>query len=50
MGDSKLDVGAVVRIVLSCVNGGLYYLWHLSQKSLEGKMSNVGGHLFGVVM
>ena len=21
MGDSKLDVGAVVRIVLSCVNG-----------------------------
>ena len=50
VGDSKLEVVAVVRIVWSCVNGELYTLWRLSRKSLEGKMSNVGGRLFGVVM
>ena len=37
VGDLKLEVGAVVRIVWSCVNGELYFLWRLSQKSLEGK-------------
>ena len=41
---SKLEVVAVVK------NGELYSLWHLNRKSLEGKMSNVGGGLFGVVM
>ena len=41
---SKLEVVAVVK------NGELYSLWHLNWKSLEGKMSNVGGGLFGVVM
>ena len=50
VGDLKLEVGAVVRIVWSCVNGELYFLWRLSQKSLEGKMSNVGGHSFGGVV
>ena len=50
VGDLKLEVGAVVRIVWSCVNRELYFLWRLSQKSLEGKMSNVGGHSFGGVV
>ena len=49
VGGSKLEV-VVVRIVWSCVNGELYSLSHLSRKSLDEKMSNVGGHLFGVVM
>ena len=50
VGGSKLEVAAVVRIVCSSVNGELYSLWHLSRKSLEGKMSNFGRGLFGVVM
>ena len=50
VGDLKLEIGAVVRIVWSCVNGELYFLWCLSRKSLEVKMSNVGGHPFVVVM
>ena len=50
VGCSKLEVAAVVRVVCSCKNGELYYLWHLSRKSLEGKMFNVGGRLIGVVM
>ena len=50
VGGSKLEVVAVVRIVWSCVNGELYYLWRLSRKSLEGKMSNVCRHLFGMVI
>ena len=49
-GGSKLEVVAVVRKVWNCVNGELYFLWRLSRKSLEGKMSNIGGHLFGVVI
>ena len=49
VGGSKLEVVAVVGIVWSCVNGELHSLWQLSRKSLEGKMSNVGGSLFGVV-
>ena len=50
VGDSKLEVVAVVRIAWSCVNGELHYLWRLSRKSLEGKMgvSSVGGCLFRV--
>ena len=50
VGDLKLEVEAIVKIVWSCVNGELYCLWRLKRKSLEGKFSNVGGHLFGVVM
>ena len=50
LGGSELEVVAVVRVVCSCVNGKLYSLWHLIRKYLEGKMSNVGGCLFGVVM
>ena len=52
MGGSKLEVVVVVRIVWSCVNGGegLSSLVHLRRKSLEEKMSNVGGCLIGVVM
>ena len=46
VGDSKFEVGAVIGIVWSCVNGEFYSLWHLSQKSLEGKMCNVGGRLW----
>ena len=47
--DLELEVD-VVGIVWSCVNKELCFLWHLSQMSLEGKMSNVGGHPFGMVM
>ena len=43
VGGSKLEVVAVVRIVWSSVNEGLYSLWCLSQKSLEGKMPSVVG-------
>ena len=50
VGDLKLEVEAIVKIVWSCVNGELYCLWRLKRKSLEGKFSNVGGRLFGVVM
>ena len=50
VGGSKLEVVTIVRIFWSCVNGELYSLWCLSRKSLEGKMSNVGGHLFGLMM
>ena len=48
--DLELEVGAVVRIVWSCVNGKLYFLWHLSLMSVEGKMSNNGGRPFVMVM
>ena len=60
VGDSKLEVVAVVRIAWSCVNGELHYLWCLSRKSLEGRWVSlrwvgvssvsVGGCLFSVVM
>ena len=50
VGGSKLEVVPVVRINWSCVNGELHYMWRLSRKSLEGKMSNVCGHLFGMVI
>ena len=32
------------------MNDELFFLWHLSQMSLEGKMSNAGGRPFGIVM
>ena len=48
--DLELEVGDVVRIVWSCVNKELCFLWRLSRKSLAGKMSNVGGRPFGMVM
>ena len=48
--DLELEVGAVVRLVWNCLNGRLYFLWCFSQKSLEGKMSNNGGRLFGMVI
>ena len=32
------------------MNGELYFLWCFSRKSLQGEMSNVGGHPYGVVM
>ena len=50
VGGSKLKLVPVVRIVCSWVNRELYSLWRLSRRSLEGRMSNVGGGLFGVVM
>ena len=50
VGGSKLEVVTAVRIVWSCANGELYSLWLLSRKSLEVKISIVGGRLFGVVM
>ena len=46
----EVEVGAVARLVWSCANGKLYFLWRLSRMSLERKMSNVGGHLFGMVL
>ena len=48
--DLKLEVGAFVRLVWSCVNGDLYLLWRLTQKALEGKMSKDGWHHFAIVM
>ena len=30
LSDLELEVGDVVRIVWYCVNGELYFLWHLS--------------------
>ena len=48
--DLELEVGDLVRIVWSCVNKELCFLWCLSRMSLEGKMSNVGGRPFGMVM
>ena len=50
MDDLKLEVADIVRLVWSCVNGELYFLWCLSRMSLEGKMSNVRGRSFGMVM
>ena len=50
VGDLKLEVEAIVRIVWSCVNGELYCLWRLRRNSLEGKISNVGGRFFGLMM
>ena len=47
--DLKLEAGDAARLVWSCVNGELYFLWRFSQMSLEGKMSNVGGRFFGKV-
>ena len=37
-------------IVWCSVNEELYFFWHLSWKSVEGNMSNVGGHPFGMVI
>ena len=48
--DLELEVGDVVRIVWCCANEELYFLWCLSRKSLEGNMSNVGGHPSAMVM
>ena len=48
--DLELEVGDAVRIVWCPVNKELYCLWSLSRKSLEGNISNDGGHPFGMVM
>ena len=48
--DLELEVGAVVRLVWNCLNGRLYFLWCLSQKSLEVQMSNNGGCSFAKVI
>ena len=29
---------------------GVYFLWHLGQMSLKGRISSVGGSLFSMVM
>ena len=50
MYDLELEVGVVVRPVWGCLNGRLYFLWHLSRMSLEEKMSSVGGRSFGMVI
>ena len=44
------EVGAVVRLVWNCLNGRLYFFWCLSQKSLQGEMSNNGECPFGMVI
>ena len=46
----ELEVGDAVRIVWCCVNEELYCLWRLSEKSLEGSMSNLGGCPFNMGM
>ena len=43
-------VGAVVMLVRNCLNRRLYFLSLLSRMSLEGKISNVGGNPFGMVI
>ena len=48
--DLNLEVADIVRLVWSCLNGELYFLWRLSQMSLKGKMSNVCERSFGMVM
>ena len=48
--DLNLEVADIVRLVWSCLNGELYFLWRLSQMSLKGKMSNVRERSFGMVM
>ena len=35
----EMEAEAVVRLVWSCVNARLYFLWRLSRIFLEGKMS-----------
>ena len=37
-------------LVRNCLNRRLYFLSRLSRMSLEGKMSNVGGNPFGMVI
>ena len=48
--DLELEVRVIVRLVWDCLNRRLYCLWRLSRMSLERKISNVGGHPFGMVM
>ena len=48
--DLQLVLKAVVRLVWDCLRGRMYFLWHLSLMSVEGKMPNVGGNLFGMMM
>ena len=45
-----LEVGYVVRLIWGCLNGRLHFLWHLNQMVLEGKISNVCGRSFGMMM
>ena len=46
----QVEVGAVIRLVWSCVDGRLYFLWRLIRMSLEGKISNNCGGPFGMVI
>ena len=48
--EMEVEVGAVGRLVWSCVNVRLCFLWRLSRMCLEGKMSNVGGRPYGMVL
>ena len=48
--DLKLEVVDIFRLVWSCENGELYFLWGLSRMSLERKMSNICGLSFSMVM
>ena len=50
MEDLELEVGAAVRLVWDFLNERMYFWWHLSQMSLAGKVSNVGGRPFGMMM
>ena len=43
--DLKLVEKAFVRLIWSCLNGRMYFLWPLSVMTVEEKMSNAGGHL-----
>ena len=46
----ELVVKAVVKLFLGCLNERMYFLWQLSLMPVEGIISNVSGHLFGMLM
>ena len=48
--DLDLAVKTVARQVWGCFGGNMYFLRQLSLMSVEGKMSNVGGHLCGMAI
>ena len=50
LGDLELGVKAILRLVWGCLRGKIYFLLWLSPMLVEGKMPNVDGCLFAIVM
>ena len=48
--DLELEVGVIIMLSWSCLNGRLYFLWCLSQMFLEEKMSHIAERSFGIVI